>query len=66
MAEPNAPPKYLHDIPSYHELNPGLPAVLGNMDLNRPIRRDEVLDVRNIVNAEKVVKGLQAAMGGLP
>ncbi|KAF8901381.1 hypothetical protein CPB84DRAFT_1777722 [Gymnopilus junonius] len=61
-AEVPAAPAYLHDVPSLHETRPHLPAVLGNLDLNRGILQGDALDTQDVVDAEKVVKGLKAVV----
>ena len=62
-AQAAPPPTYLHDIPSIHATNPGIPAVLGNLDLNCAIQTGHAIDPQNIVNATSVAKGLRATHG---
>jgi len=53
-----APGTYLHDIPSIHATNPTIPAILGNMDMNRGIQAGLPVDPQNLVNAKSVAKAL--------
>ncbi|KAF8163405.1 hypothetical protein B0H34DRAFT_856899 [Crassisporium funariophilum] len=59
--QPAPQPNYAHDIPSVRAVNPGLPAALGNLDLNRGIRAGTPLEPLNLSQAKLVAKGLQAA-----
>lgn len=58
-----APRTYLHNIPSIHVSNPAIPAILGNLDLNRGIQTGLPVDPQNLVNAKSVAKGLRAIHG---
>jgi hypothetical protein len=64
MAQPAAQ-TYLYDISSVHESNGGVPAVLGNLDLNRAIQAGAPIDRQNLAHAKSVAKGLRAMHGGL-
>ncbi|KAF8163394.1 hypothetical protein B0H34DRAFT_856891 [Crassisporium funariophilum] len=59
--QPAPRPNYVHDIPSVRAVNPGLPDVLGNLDLDRCIRAGTPLEPLNLSQAKLVAKGLQAA-----
>jgi hypothetical protein len=61
--QPAPPPNYLNDIPSVHSSNGGVPAVLGNLDLNRSIQAGVPLDSENLVQAKLVAKGLRVMNG---
>lgn len=58
-----APPTYLHNIPSIHASNPAVPAVLGNLDLNRGVQTGLPVDPQNLANAKSVAKGLRVIHG---
>jgi hypothetical protein len=54
---------YLHNIPSVHNINPGVPVVLGHLDLNRrieqgdPVIRDNLMHARAVASALRGLKG---------
>ena len=62
MAQP-PPPTYLNNIPSIHESTGGVPAVLGNLDLNRGIQAGAAIDRQNLTHAKSVAKALRAVHG---
>jgi hypothetical protein len=65
MADANndAPgPKYAHAIPSLFETIPTLP-VLGDLDVNRRIQANTLLDPANLTNARLVAKKMKSAFG---
>lgn len=59
------PLTYLHNIPSVHESNQGVPAVLGAnaLDLNRGILAGAAIDRDNLTHAKKVAKALRTIHG---
>ncbi|KAF8156860.1 hypothetical protein B0H34DRAFT_475984 [Crassisporium funariophilum] len=59
--QPAPRPNYVHDIPSVRAVHPGLPDVLGNLDLNSCIQAGTPLEPLNLSQAKLVAKGLQAA-----
>ncbi len=66
MAQPvpvPIPAVFIHDIPSIHEQNPGMPQVLGNIDLNRSIRVGDPLDYEHVTNARSTAKALKVMHG---
>ena len=61
-----AAPTYPHDIPSLSQTIPALPAVLGNLDLNRPIVAGTPIDPAHLTDAKIVVRRLKARRGKSP
>jgi hypothetical protein len=61
----NQPPSFLHDIPSIHQKNPDIPAVLANLDLNRGVRAGDALDYEEVIHANAVASALKSYRGEL-
>jgi len=59
----NPPPTYFNNIPSLHESMAGVPAVLGNLDLNRGIQAGAAIDRDNLLQAKCVAKSLRTMHG---
>ena len=59
----NQPPSFLHDIPSIHQKNPAIPAVLANLDLNRGVVAGDPLNYEEVVHAKAVVTALNGYQG---
>ena len=57
------PPTFLHDIPSLHEKNPQVPAVLANLDLNRRVSEGDELDYGQVEHSKAIVKALKSHHG---
>lgn len=56
-------PSFLHDIPSIHQKNPAIPAVLANLDLNRGVVAGDVLNYEEVVHANAVATALKGYRG---
>lgn len=55
-----APPlTYLYHIPSVHESNGGVPAILETLDLNRSAQAGAPIDPQNLSHAKTVAKALK-------
>jgi len=63
MAQVAPPLTYLHHIPSVHECNGGVPAVLGVLDLNRSAQAGAPIDPQNLAHAKTVAKTLRTIHG---
>ena len=59
----NPPPTYFNNIPSLHESTAGVPAVLGNLDLNRGIQAGTAINRDNLVQAKSIAKSLRTMHG---
>jgi hypothetical protein len=55
--------QFIHDIPSIHQRHPGLPAALGNIDLNLGIQAGDPLNYAEVRNARATVAALKALRG---
>jgi hypothetical protein len=54
---------YLHSIPSVHNINPGVPVVLGHLDLNRRIEQGNAVIRDNLLHARAVASALRGLKG---
>jgi hypothetical protein len=54
---------YLHNIPSVHDINPGIPVVLGRLDLNKRIEQGHPVIRDNLVHARAVASALRGLKG---
>jgi hypothetical protein len=54
---------YIHNIPSIHASNEGVPAVLGALDLNRSAQGGAPIEPQNLSHAKTVAKALRALHG---
>ena len=59
------PPSFLHDIPSIHQKNPAIPAVLANLDLNCGVAAGDALNYKEAIHANTVVTALKSYQGEL-
>ena len=57
------PGNYLHGIPSVRDRHPALPAILGNVDLNRGIQQGTPVVRGDLVHARAVAKTLRGVKG---
>lgn len=63
-AQPQPPaPRFLHDIPSISQKNPGIPPVLGSIDLNRGIVAGDALNYEQVRHARAAAKTLKYLQG---
>jgi hypothetical protein len=53
------------NIPSILETHPGLPAIMGAINLNQSIAAGDVIVHQNLVHARAVVKALEATKGNI-
>ena len=54
---------FVYNIPSIHQKRPGIPAALGNLDLNRQVAAGDPLDYQKVVHAKSVAAALQGLRG---
>jgi hypothetical protein len=59
----NPPPTYFNNIPSLHDSMAGVPAILGNLDLNCGIQAGAAISRDNLVQAKSVAKSLRTMHG---
>ncbi|EDR11301.1 uncharacterized protein LACBIDRAFT_315988 [Laccaria bicolor S238N-H82] len=59
MAQVAPPLTYLYHIPSVHESNGGVPAILETLDLNRSAQAGAPIDPQNLSHAKTVAKALK-------
>lgn len=57
------PPAYMYNIPSIHESNGGMSAILVNLDLNRAIQAGDPIQPQNLIHAKSIAKKLKAIHG---
>lgn len=57
------PPTYFNNTPSLHESTAGVPAILGNLDLNHGFQAGAAIDRDNLVQAKPVAKSLRTMHG---
>ena len=55
--------QYQFNIPSVQNRNPALPAVLGQVDLNRAIAAGDAIDRDNLIHAKAVATALKGVHG---
>ncbi|KAF8878204.1 hypothetical protein BD779DRAFT_1649980 [Infundibulicybe gibba] len=58
-----APPTYIYNIPSVRAMNPGIPAVLGDLDLSRGIASGDPILPVHLEHAESVATALKGMKG---
>jgi len=56
-------PTFLHEIPSICQRNPGLPAVLRDINLNNRIDGGDLLDYARVTDSKRIAQALEAIRG---